>query len=42
MNSKSRARSWIGAIVVATLLAIDGSALAAQEPTAPAAPEPSK
>jgi hypothetical protein len=41
MNGKSRARSWIGAIVVGTLFAIDGSALAAQEPTA-AASEPSK
>jgi hypothetical protein len=41
MNRKIHLRSWIGAIVVATLFAIDGSALAAQEPTA-AAPEPSK
>jgi hypothetical protein len=41
MNSRSRARSWIGAIVVATLFAVDGSALAAQQSTA-AAPEPSK
>ena len=41
MNRKIHLRSWIGGIVVATLFAIDGSALAAQEPTA-AAPEPSK
>jgi hypothetical protein len=40
MNSKRRARSWIGAIVVATLFAVDGSALAAEQSTA--APEPSK
>ena len=41
MNSKRHLRSWLGAIVVAALFAIDGSALAAQEPTAPA-PQPSK
>ena len=41
MNGKNRLGSWIGSMVVATLLAIAGSALAAQETTA-AAPEPSK
>ena len=41
MNRKRYLRSWVGAIVVAASFGIDGSALAAQEPTAPA-PQPSK
>jgi hypothetical protein len=41
MNGKNRLGSWISPMVVATLLAIAASALAAQETTA-AAPEPSK
>lgn len=41
MNMKSRLKGSIGAIVMATIFSIHGSAFAAQEPTAPA-PQPSK